>query len=664
MKLTILLTTVVVIFALMAVMATAAADVVELEFLVEDWVVDFMRPTVALKPRSAKRQTPFSIPDANRKGAILVNGQYPGPTVEVFENDTVKINVINNLLSEATTIHWHGIHPVDTPWTDGTYGVSQAAIGPGQNFTYEFRAWPAGTHYWHSHMDAMQSAKGLRGPFIVKKREEGPQMPKYDEEKVLVMADEWRDPSVCLKLEGAVAGNDVCSDIDFGSLNGQVAWGNLQKFDKRYPYPLVEVEQGKCYRMRMIMMASNAENYIVTMAGHNMTLVALDGVDVNPIQITTLNLHIGERADVIVCADQDPGYYPMEMMYDYACTLTPGHFIPPGFHPVTSCKFYGFLHYAGEHELMYGPPNSPEGTGGGAPKKLKPVTGVPFDLTNAADYAKTHPVDARDEPDEPDARYMVTIGLSGPTYKNASDEPLSKGRWYMDLDNRRETWKKPLTPLLHTKGTCGAEGVPFITVPEGAKNVEVILNNVSPAAHNIHMHGMLFQVINVADFEWCNVNKTACFVMPSQVNPCPKEDRILSDPKGALNYPLDLYWGCGYNATKDKKTQNLKAPLRKDSFQVWQRSWAVIRFNATQPGVWQFHCHMEQHIPLGMVFAVNVMPSKQPAQSQLGSLEDVPTEGPCPLWTKANASTGRGSADRGLLVENEHLRVEVQELER
>ena len=65
--------------------------------------------------------------------------------------------------------------------------------------------------------------------------------------------------------------------------------------------------------------ASNAENYIVRLAGHNMTLIALDGVDVEPIQITTLNMHIGERADVIVCADQKPGYYPMEMTYD--CTL-------------------------------------------------------------------------------------------------------------------------------------------------------------------------------------------------------------------------------------------------------------------------------------------------------------------------------------------------------
>merc|ERR1712166_361330 len=31
-----------------------------------------------------------------------------------------------------------------------------------------------------------------------------------------------------LKLEGAMAGNDVCSDIDYASVNGQVAWGDLQ----------------------------------------------------------------------------------------------------------------------------------------------------------------------------------------------------------------------------------------------------------------------------------------------------------------------------------------------------------------------------------------------------------------------------------------------------
>ena len=225
----------------------ASAAIVEYEFTVEEWVVDFMRPTASLK-RPADRKTPFGVPDANRKAAILVNGQYPGPTIEVYENDTIKVNVVNKMISEGVSIHWHGIHPVDTPWTDGTYGVSQGAILPGENFTYEFRAWPAGSHYWHSHMDGMQSAKGLRGPIVVKKRPE--QDPvystfKYDEERVVVLSDEWQNPDVCLKLEGAMAGNDVCSDIEYASVNGIVATGDLQKFHKEYPYPLIDVDEGK-----------------------------------------------------------------------------------------------------------------------------------------------------------------------------------------------------------------------------------------------------------------------------------------------------------------------------------------------------------------------------------------------------------------------------------
>jgi len=37
---------------------------------------------------------------------------------------------------------------------------------------------------------------------------------------------------------------------------------------------------------------------------------------------------------------------------------------------------------------------------------------------------------------------------------------------------------------------------------------------------------------------------------------------------------------------------------------------------------------MEQHIPLGMVFALNVLPSKQPPVPA-----NVPTEGPCKVWS-------------------------------
>jgi FtsP/CotA-like multicopper oxidase with cupredoxin domain len=272
-------------------------------------------------------------------------------------------------------------------------------------------------------------------------------------------------------------------------------------------------------------MASNAENYIVRIAGHNLTLIALDGVDVNPLLVTDINMHIGERADLLLCADQAPGYYRMSFTYDYACSLEPGNFIPPGFHAVKGCEFYSMLQYYGTTALLPTMPgHKAAGTGGGATPR--PVAGVGFDLTNAADWRKTQPIEVLPEPVEPDARFFITLGLEGPVYSKVTDIPLTKGRWYMDSDARRMPWDRPETPLLFTKGgSCGAEHTPVLSIPENATVVEIVLNNLSPNAHNVHLHGMLFQVINVADFEWCSINRTLCFLMPEQDNPCPVEDR-------------------------------------------------------------------------------------------------------------------------------------------
>ena len=157
----------------------------EYDFYVNEWVVDFKRPTVDLG-KHAKRKTPFNIPQENRKAALLVNGQYPGPLVECDLNDTIKVNVHNDLIAEGITIHWHGVHPHTQPYMDGTLGVSQAAILPGTNFTYEYKAWPVGTHYWHAHMDGMASAKGVRGALIIRDKQ-NVKLEEDLEEKLLIV---------------------------------------------------------------------------------------------------------------------------------------------------------------------------------------------------------------------------------------------------------------------------------------------------------------------------------------------------------------------------------------------------------------------------------------------------------------------------------------------
>jgi iron transport multicopper oxidase len=599
-------------------------------FDLRDWVVDYSRPTASLGGK-AGRKTPFEIPEANKKAALLVNGSYPGPLVEAFEGELVCVTVLNNLLAEAVAIHWHGLHMRGFPSMDGVYGVTQAGIpAQGGSFTYRFRP-NAGTSFYHAHMQALQADRGLKGPIVVRARDD-PHRAMYQEERVIALSDEWRNPDVCLRAEGAQPGNPVCKEIEKASWNG--VWGDGSD---EYPWPMVQVEPGKCYRLRFIGMMGQAQNFQIEVAGHNMTLIAVDGADVVPVRLSKLNLHAGERADVVLCADQAPGNYLMTATYDLACFLetAPAPHMPK----VDSCKFWAFLNYAGHEEKpgrasqkLLGGYEPPRGTGGGG--KPKPVDGPAWDTNLQSNWQLVKNLQPRPEPEKADVTYVLDVGVAGPSFDNASIPYATTDRMFMFTEVR--PWRKPSTPLLHTKGLCGADGVPFITVDK-ATVVEIVINNLSPTAHVLHMHGMRFSVVNYASYSesWCSNAHFECFFLPLGVaRPLHCPNARAGDP--GTKFPYDAYWGCPYDAARDIKTQNLQNPLQKDMLSLWRRSWAVIRFRADNPGTWLFHCHMEQHIPTGQVMAFNIQPDKQPAVP-----EDVPTEGPCPKWSEAASETER-----------------------
>jgi len=91
------------------------------------------------------------------------NGSLPGPTIEAFQGDRVRI-IVYNELPEPTAMHWHGFElPVEM---DGVPGLVQDLIPPGGSFTYEFDLHQTGTFFYHAHV-AMQEAMGMCGLFIV-----------------------------------------------------------------------------------------------------------------------------------------------------------------------------------------------------------------------------------------------------------------------------------------------------------------------------------------------------------------------------------------------------------------------------------------------------------------------------------------------------------------
>jgi len=55
-------------------------------------------------------------PDGVSIPCLLVNDNFPGPTLESNWGDWFEIKVTNNIEDEGTALHWHGILQKGTPW--------------------------------------------------------------------------------------------------------------------------------------------------------------------------------------------------------------------------------------------------------------------------------------------------------------------------------------------------------------------------------------------------------------------------------------------------------------------------------------------------------------------------------------------------------------------
>ena len=97
--------------------------------------------------------------------AWAYQGQVPGPTIRCNEGDRLRIQFVNSS-SHPHTMHFHGIH---SSFMDGVDGHGRGNIQTGENFTYEFDAYPFGCHLYHCHTNPLKRHihKGLYGAFII-----------------------------------------------------------------------------------------------------------------------------------------------------------------------------------------------------------------------------------------------------------------------------------------------------------------------------------------------------------------------------------------------------------------------------------------------------------------------------------------------------------------
>ena len=191
--------------------------------------------------------------------AWAYNGMVPGPLIRVRFGNKVRIIVKNNL-PEPTTIHWHGIQVPNN--MDGIPDETQKPIQPGETFTYEFVAKPAGTYWYHSHFDSdKQISVGLSGAFIIDPV--GGLASKPDIDKVF-MLNEWR----VIDGQTYAAMPATGMDANFFTING-----------KAYPdTETVNAKVGQKIRLRFI--GSGQMIHPMHLHGFSFKIVATDGNDV------------------------------------------------------------------------------------------------------------------------------------------------------------------------------------------------------------------------------------------------------------------------------------------------------------------------------------------------------------------------------------------------
>ncbi|KAK2409599.1 monocopper oxidase protein SKU5 [Trifolium repens] len=108
--------------------------------------------------------SPLGVPQQ----VIAINGEFPGPTINVTTNNNVAVNV-HNKLDENLLIHWSGVQQRRTSWQDGVLGTN-CPIPPKWNWTYQFQVKDQiGSFFYFPSLNFQRAAGGFGG-FIINNR--------------------------------------------------------------------------------------------------------------------------------------------------------------------------------------------------------------------------------------------------------------------------------------------------------------------------------------------------------------------------------------------------------------------------------------------------------------------------------------------------------------
>nr|XP_034309131.1 L-ascorbate oxidase [Crassostrea gigas] len=569
--------------------------------------------------------------DGVYKLLFSINGEFPGPPIIVYEGQTIEVLVRNHLSNEVFTIHWHGMHQKHTPWMDGASMVSQCPIGPGQNFMYRFKADPAGTHWYHAHQGSMRG-DGLAGPLIVLPRKKRTNLPRVEDDFIIVI-QEWNRNKSSLENHEIHAWNMHLYADDFnctescyivthttdGTSMGMEPFHSGLINGKGHHYPdktekplvpvlpleIFKVKPNKNYRFRIIN-AATFVSFRLSIDEHLFRVIATDGHDVEPEAAQSVVIASGERYDVLVQTKMNSrkNFFiraeSMELKSQFLDPIYPGvvkaifrYEDAPDSLPDTTrqkctrenaCKVINCpnkLYPRADHVNCFSVANllSTQETINSCP--------VPVSQNGERireDFLNFHFTTANPESQNP----VMKATINGHVFTTPTCPPQStygpKASSCINDCNKQKCLKQQCscTHLLNYDNTSLGSAVQLVLLSrDGLRGA---------TDHPIHIHGHSFHVLKTV---YPELDPTTGLVT-----------NFSRDIECESETCLTPRWSNKEWAGGNLPDLNLQNPPLKDTVVVPRGGYVVLRFYLDNPGYWFLHCHMDAHQMEGMTLII------------------------------------------------------------
>ncbi|KAL3276760.1 hypothetical protein HHI36_012127 [Cryptolaemus montrouzieri] len=535
--------------------------------------------------------------DGVQRSVLVVNRKLPGPGIHVCHGDLISVDLENGLPSDSTTIHWHGMKQKDYPYMDGVPLVTQCPILPQSTFRYQFVAEDPGTHFWHSHT-GMQRGDGVFGPLIVRvPDEENPHRDLYDfdlDEHVIILMD-WDHVTGTQKFTSHhhSDGDNKPTNLLVNGL-GKFSVANItDNSTSLMPTARFIVKKGKRYRFRIINAGFLNCPIELSIDNHTVNVISSDGYDFKNVTADSIVTYAGERFDFVLNADQPENVYWMRFggLMDCDERFTSAHQVA-----VLQYESNNMDSNAYPDDIpTYDKSRRKNGT---QVNPLNQGTESKSSFISAPQIESLHGWDESLKP-IPDFTYYISYDF----YRK--DNPHFFKPPFYGFSNITKENRLTLTPQLNY---MSLKLLPFPMLTQRNEIKEEMLCNET-TVRNIDCKTSYCECPHVVNLELNSV-----------------VELIIIDKGFAYdaNHPFHLHGHAfrvvamekvGHNVTVEKVYQmdkagkirrNLETPPWKDTVTVPDGGFTILRFHATNPGYWIFHCHIEFHAELGMAVVFKV----------------------------------------------------------